>query len=177
MDVSRRKIAGRRSFWLTLLAVALPHTAPAQAPAQGDRVRVVRHDRSAGVPAGRFDRASRDSVWIIGPGSREPFGVALRPGDRLERSVGQRSHVLTGALIGAGVGAGITLWFLNGFCDDPDTLCNGDEELRAAAFFGLPSIALGAGIGALIKSERWAPVVSAASGGGSGLRVGVAIRL
>jgi hypothetical protein len=57
-------------------------------------------------------------------------------------------------LVGAGVGAAITVLFLSGFCGG-DTLCDGDEQVRAAAIFGIPSIAIGAGIGALIRTERW----------------------
>ena len=67
----------------------------------------------------------------------------------------------------------MTALFLSVFCGG-DTVCDGDEQLRAAAIFGLPSLALGAGIGAMIKVERWAPLPSA-SESGARIRIGVQV--
>lgn len=173
MAAAFQKLIRRTCIGVVALGLGSAGLASAQTP--GDRVRVTM--RAGETPlAGSFVRASADSVWIALPGRGDPVPVVLGPGVRYERSLGRRSHALTGALVGAGVGAGLTLWFLNGFCDDPDTLCDGDEQLFAAAVFGLPSLAVGLGVGALIKSERWTPVVRAASGSGAGLRLGVAVR-
>lgn len=144
----------RGVIWLLLCAAQL---GSAQSLEPGDRVRVIRQgvDRTALI--GQFVRSTPDSVWFRPLGQAETVGIELGSGIRLDQSLGRRSRAGTGALIGAGVGAAVTILFLSGFCGG-DTLCDGDEQLRAAAIFGLPGLALGAGIGALIRAERWAPV-------------------
>ncbi len=143
----------------------------AQPLAPGDRIRVV--PASGGAPiAGDFVRHSADSVWLQPSRRGKTISVGLGSGVRLDRSVGSRSHAGLGALVGAGVGAAVTIFFLSRFCGG-DTLCDGDEQVRAAAIFGLPSVALGAGIGALIRTERWTPVPAGSLGFRPGLQFGV----
>jgi len=43
--------------------------------------------------------------------------------------------------------------FLIGFCSDPDTSCQADEVGRAALVFAVPAAAVGALIGALVRTE------------------------
>jgi hypothetical protein len=90
-----------------------------------------------------------------------------------------RSYAPVGGLIGAAVGAGAAVAFLDAFCGG-DNLCNGDEELRAVLIFGVPPAVAGTVVGALIRHERWAVVPSvtpAALGGRSvGLRVRLSVR-
>jgi hypothetical protein len=78
----------------------------------------------------------------------EPLGRGI-PSD----STRSRSHTGTGLLIGAGVGVAATTIFLIGFCDDPDTECGIDEVGRATLFIAVPTAALGALIGSLIRTE------------------------
>jgi hypothetical protein len=67
-------------------------------------------------------------------------------------TVATRSHTETGLLIGGIVGTAATTVFLIGFCSDPDTKCDIDEVGRALLVIALPSAALGALIGSLIRS-------------------------
>ena len=132
---------------------------------RGERIRV-RGDVPVpgGTLIGTFLQSTRDSIWVQRLDHRDTVSVALGSGIRLERSLGHRSRAGTGALIGAGVGAAITVAFLTGFCDGVDTFCGGDEILTAGAIFVLPSVAIGAGIGALIRVEHWAPISRGAFG-------------
>lgn len=162
----------RRSITLAVVFAVLPAFAGAQSPGPGERVRLVRRGENMIVLEGRLARATPDSVWITSAGTADTTRAALGTGLRLDRSLGRRSHALTGALVGAGAGTAAALLFYSGFCSDPDTLCDGDEELRIAAVFIIPSTLVGAGIGALIRTERWQPVVMARPQGGLGLGVG-----
>jgi len=115
------------------------------------RLRVSRPERSPLV--GTAVRWSGDSLWMALPGLALPTAVPLL-GSKFEVSRGMRSRVVLGAAIGTAVGAVVTTVFLTQFCGG-DTLCDGDEQLRTAVIFGLPSVALGAGIGLLIRRESW----------------------
>lgn len=154
--------------------LGIPRPSQAQSLRPGDRVRVVRPADLGGPLTGQLVRSTMDSVWLRRAGEADAIGVGLGSGVRLDRSLGRRSRAGTGALIGAAVGTGVTLLFLSGFCGG-DTLCNGDEQVRAALIFGLPSLAIGAGIGALIKVERWSPVSPGTVGAADRLQVGVRI--
>src|ERR1041384_3052642 len=146
---------------LVLAAMAAPaqaQSSSAQSVQPGDRIRVTRGDR-LGDPLIRRLRA--------------PVSMPLGPGVRLDRSLGRKSHIVTGALVGAGVGAAATAFFLSVFCGG-DTVCDGDEQLRAAAIIGLPCLAVGAGIGAMITVERSAPLPSGVEAAAR-IRVGVQV--
>ena len=128
----------------------------------GDRIRVGGAG-PGGTLIGTFVRSTKDSVWVQRVDRPDTVSVALGSGIRLERSLGRRSRVGTGALIGAAVGAALTVAFLSGFCGG-DTVCDGDEQVRAVLVFGLPPVAIGAGIGALIRVEHWGPLSLGAFG-------------
>jgi hypothetical protein len=157
---------------LTLL-VALSRPGSAQSLRPGDRIRATPGAKFGDLVIGQFVRSTPDSIWLRPQELRQPIALALGHGLRIDRSLGRHSRVGTGALVGAGVGAAVTVLFLSGFCGG-DNLCDGDEQVRAAAIFGLPSIAVGAGIGALIKTERWTPVARVTAAGGFG--IGVMVR-
>jgi len=159
---------------ILVLLLALSAPSPGQSLKPGDRVRVVRLDGLGTGLIGRFVRFAPDSVWVRPFDQSQPVAVALGPRMRLDRSLGRGSRAGTGALIGAGVGAALTALFLSGFCGG-DTRCDGDEQVRAAAIFGLPSVALGAGIGALIRVERWVPVPPEPAGAMARIELGVRI--
>lgn len=160
---------------LLALLVAAPSVIHAQSP--GDRVRVLRPADKRVVLVGSLERESPDSVWLVPDGRAEPVAAPLG-GMRLERSLGRRGHALTGLLIGAGAGAAAGIVFWAGFCGgNSDNFCDGDEELRIAAVFIIPPAVLGAGIGALVKSERWEPVLRARPGPGGGIGLGLSFRL
>ena len=129
----------------------------AQGPRAGDRVRVLQAGSRVNPIVGRLSRSTADSIWLSVAGQNEPVAVPLGPSTKVEVSLGHRSRAGVGALVGAVVGAVVTVGFLTGFCGG-DTLCDGDEQVRAAALLGLPGVAVGAGVGALIRIERWSPV-------------------
>jgi hypothetical protein len=161
---------------LVLAAMAAPaqaQSSSAQSVQPGDRIRVTRGDRLGDPLIGRLVRLARDSVWLLPRGLPVPVSMPLGPGVRLDRSLGRKSHIVTGALVGAGVGAAATAFFLSVFCGG-DTVCDGDEQLRAAAIIGLPCLAVGAGIGAMITVERWAPLPSGVEAAAR-IRVGVQV--
>jgi hypothetical protein len=80
-----------------------------------------------------------------------PASTRNRPS--IPDSLRSRRHTGTGLLIGGLAGAAATTIFLIGFCDDPDTQCGVDEVGRATLFIAVPSAALGALIGYLIRTE------------------------
>lgn len=154
------------------MLLALPVILAAQTLQPGDRIRIMREGRSPLV--GRFGRLTADSVWLTPARQSQAVGFALGPTLRLDRSLGTHGHAGAGALVGAGVGALVAVFFLTAYCGG-DNYCNGDEQVGAAALFGLPSLALGAGIGALIRDERWAPVARGLSGAALGIQLGVRV--
>jgi hypothetical protein len=65
-----------------------------------------------------------------------------------------RSHTGTGLLVGGLIGAAATTLFLIGFCGDPDTSCGADEVGRASLVIAVPTAAVGALIGTLVRTGR-----------------------
>ena len=168
--LARARLVSLLGIIVLILGRAGPISAQPLEP--GDRIRVTPLDGPGHPLVGRFVRSTPDTLWFRPAGHSSALTVELGPRVRLDRGL-RSSRIRTGALIGAGVGAAITVLFLSGFCGG-DTLCDGDEQLRAAAIFGLPSLALGTGIGALIGVERWAPV---SLGGGTAARVQLGIQV
>ena len=90
---------------------------------------------------------------------QEPGGPGrLRTESGVARALAQRgatrNHTETGLLIGGLIGAAATTLFLVAFCSDPDTACGADEVGRAAVVIALPSAAVGALIGSLVRTEE-----------------------
>jgi len=156
-------------------SVLAPPLAPQDASlAPGKRVRISRPGHS--VLVGTLVRGSLDSVWVALPGQTMAAPIPLI-GSTLEVSRGQRSRVVPGALIGLAIGAVVTTSFLAAFCGG-DTVCDGDEQVRAGLILGLPPVALGAGIGILIRRENWARVGPSTAGvaGAGGILLGLTLR-
>lgn len=93
-------------------------------------------------------------------------GVALLSGARLERSAGYRRHTLLGlglgALAGLGSGALLASGCTQGGRGEDDGLCNLHYLISIPA-----GAAVGALVGALIRTERWETV----SASGAALRI------
>jgi len=79
--------------------------------------------------------------------------MELARGSRFEVSRGARRHPLRGFVIGALPGAAFGVWWCSGFTEPGETC-----SAISGALLGLYTGALGAGIGFLIKTERWEPI-------------------
>lgn len=148
----------------------------------GARVRVVAV-RFARLPTIATVAGWRGDSLLLDVSGGPRLPVSLASIASLEVSRGRKSKLVTGAVVGLGVGTAATAAFLGMFCNDPDTLCEADEVWRAFVLIALPTSAAGALIGAAVRVERWEPVPlarlrtgSPAGPPGSRLRVGVTLR-
>jgi hypothetical protein len=141
-----------------LIAPAAPLLAQDPALRPGDRVRVQQPDHRP--ITGTLIAVRSDSILIDragGGGAGEVAVPRLAPGVTLDVSTGKGTHAGLGALIGGGLGTAATLVFLQGFCGG-DTLCDGDEQVKAFAILALPPAVVGGVIGAFVPRERWRSV-------------------
>lgn len=142
-----------RLILVSLVAGTTSVEARQQPLSVGLRVSVSRPGRS--VLVGSVARLSADSFWLRLPDLAEPYPIGYSEPAGIERSLGYRSHAGKGALIGLVSGATAAGAFLTLFCSDSDNACGADEVARAALFIAGPPTLVGAGIGFLIRSERW----------------------
>ena len=128
------RLVAAGSLLLALGSVALPSELGAQA---------------AGAPVPALEAelpAPADGARLAPTGYRSAsFAIPQRSA---------RSRTGTGLLVGALVGVAATTAFLVPFCSDPDTSCGGDEVGRAAVLIAVPSAALGALIGSLVRTDE-----------------------
>ena len=150
---------------LTTSLLATPAALSAQRADElppGTRTRVTAPRSSLDPYVGSLVSFSNESVTLR-VGADEPFlTLPLARVRRIEVSEGEKSKIVTGALVGFSLGATASLLFLAGFCSSSDTVCGGDEWLTAFAVIALPPTLVGAGIGLLIRTERWREVELAA---------------
>lgn len=150
-------------------AVAQPASAPpALELPVGARVRV----RVVAAPGpwmkGFLAGADSGSIAIVPEGAPPLAGSELRlPREtvsRLEIAAGKKRHWLAGLVVGAAAGVAM------GFAQDVDpTRCEFDYDYacsrgEALALVGGTLAAIGAGIGALVKTDVWIPVALDALG-------------
>jgi hypothetical protein len=194
---------GTTPLVLTALAAALAGEALAQPAPEpptlklpvGARVRV----RPVAAPGdwvrGTLVSADSEGIGLLPENAPPIAGSELRlPREtvaRLEVLTGQKKHWLQGLLVG--VAAGVAMGFA--FDVDPER-CKVDDNYfcsrgEAVAAGGLVIGGIGAGVGALVKTDRWFPVTldalsPAAEGGGrvrprvrassDGVALGVSVR-
>jgi hypothetical protein len=149
------------------LAQAPPVPPPLKLPA-GVRVRVWTHSLPNHRIEGTLLSADSTAVALVPKSGQPLLGGEMRlPAPdvtRLDVALEKKGHWWQGALIGAAVGAALA------FTDDVDpVLCEVNENVlcsrgEAVLVYGLTSTAMGAGIGALIKTDRWTPVALDAFG-------------
>jgi len=149
------------------LAQAPPAPPPLKLPS-GIRVRVWTYSMGGQRIEGTLLSADSNAVALIPKGSQPLMAGEMRlPAadvTRLDVALEKKRHWWQGALIGAAVGAALA------FTDDVDpVLCEVNENVlcsrgEAILVYGLTSVGLGAGIGALIKTDRWTPVALDAFG-------------
>lgn len=144
-----------------------PEPPPLRLPA-GVRVRVWTFSLAGQRIEGTLLSADSAAVTLIPKSSQPLLGGEMRlpAGDvtRLDVALERKSHWWQGALVGAAVGAAFA------FTDDVDpVLCKVNENVlcsrgEAILVYGLGTTAVGAGVGALIKTDRWTPVALDAFG-------------
>ncbi len=85
-----------------------------------------------------------------------PLEIYLADVTRLELGVGRERHTLLGLGIGTGVGlvlGGLLAW---AFCEDPDTVCDGFEEVPViVGVVTLPFAAVGGLLGTFTYDDVW----------------------
>jgi hypothetical protein len=148
-------------------AQAPPAPPPLRLPS-GVRVRVWTYSLGGQRVEGTLISADSSAVTLV-PKSDQPLlggEMKLPAADvtRMDVALGKKRHWWQGLLAGAALGLAFA------FTDDVDpVLCEVNENVlcsrgEALAVYGLGGTALGAGIGALIKTDRWAPVALDALG-------------
>jgi hypothetical protein len=163
--------------WAVVAALAaLPAGAAAQDAASGvDLLSVgsrVRFTSSAiqGRMKGLVVALDGGTMTLAGDEGGVPLKVPVASITALEASVGKKRHWLRGMLIGGGIGllVGITGPVDESYCGgESGNFCSREEAVIGGT---LVSAGLGAGIGALFKTDRWAPVTLGATRSGSGGR-------
>ncbi|HSD28855.1 MAG TPA: hypothetical protein VLL75_16255 [Vicinamibacteria bacterium] len=139
-----------------------PPTPPSLRLPAGMRVRVWTYSLPGQKMEGTLLRADSGAVTLV-PKSDQPLvggEMRLPAADvtRLDVALGKTRHWWQGAVIGAALGLAMA------FTDDVDpVLCEANENVlcsrgEALLVYGLTSTAIGAGVGALIKTDRWTPV-------------------
>jgi hypothetical protein len=165
---------------LTGLAAAQepPPGSPASVLTVGSRIRVVSTAVSARLEGAVV--AVDETQLTLAPDGGTPLKLPLQSVTRMEVSLGRKRNPLWGMLIGglafAALGAAAPV-DPNDCGENSDNLCSRGEAIGGLALVGA---GLGAGVGALIKTERWAPIaVGGPRVGRRGTRaigIGVAIR-
>ena len=148
-------------------AQAAPTPPPLELPA-GVRVRVFTHSLAGQRIEGTLRRADSGAVRLVPKSDQaliaEEMTLPSKDVTRMDVALGRKSHWWQGAVIGAAVGLALA------FTDDVDpVLCKVNENVlcsrgEALAVYGLTTTAIGAGVGALIKADRWTPVALDALG-------------
>ena len=154
----------RSSLFFVLVLTPLHHPLAAQGvmPDTVIRLRV----RQTGVKQpviGRLTRLDPDTLYL--QSADGDLAIARSEVARIEVSRGMHSNAARGFTIGLVAGGAVGLATGMAFVADPDGCwCdpNAGTVAGVVAIIALPVAALGAGIGALSRSERWKP----ASAGG-----------
>jgi len=119
----------------------------------GSRIRLLAPTAVTGRIEGMVVQLNGSSLLVAG-NDRTPVSVSRQAITQLEVSTGRHRQTLKGMCIGAGLGA------LFGVANPCIAMVGCDERNRgeAALIYGLSGAAWGAGIGALIKRDRWSAV-------------------
>ena len=117
---------------------------------QGDRVKLFPTQPGAKAITGNVADLAFDTIVVVPEEGGEALTFDSRDLRKLEVSQGKKGNALLGLAVGLGVGVGVGIASCSG-----ENACEGGAPgvvaAVGAAFFG----GLGAGVGALIKTERW----------------------
>jgi hypothetical protein len=146
------------------------------------RVRVTVSGDGSGQVVGRYLRTAGDTIWIDTGLAHGPSPIVVDQIRRFEVSRGQRSNAGRGALIGGAVGLGIGLVSVISAASEDDGWFEPSTGEYAAGVAVLTAMGsgIGAGIGALIRTEKWEAVpvagLTVTRGASPGLRLGLSMR-
>jgi hypothetical protein len=153
-------------------------TLPATPITVGTKVRL----RAPTLFSGRIEGMvieTNESSLLIGVNDRVPLRVSRQAITQLEVSMGRRRRPLKGMIVGAGIGAAV--YAIAGVSYQGDASASASEWAHFLGLGMLGGAAWGAGIGALINSDRWSPVpperlrVSLGATRGRGVRLSVSV--
>jgi hypothetical protein len=119
----------------------------------GSRVRVVAPSAVSGRVTGTVIEMSEESLVILA--DERPLRVPRQAIEQIELSTGKQRRTLKGMLIGAGIGAVVLPPALHDSCLNDCGSKWSAEYILAGVGVGA---AWGAGIGALVKKDRWSSV-------------------
>jgi hypothetical protein len=158
---------------LVLVAAATASAQPAAEPAPlqlptGAKVRLRTRTAPQSWVKGYLASASASSIAFV-PEGAPPLGASemrlpTESVTRLELNTGRKRHWLVGLVAGTAIGIAV------GATTDVDPVaCKYDYNYEcsrgaALATYGLGFAALGVGVGALVKTDRWTPVALDALG-------------
>ena len=143
----------------------------------GSRVRL-RSEVVGGEHRGLIVALDDHAVTLAGDGGGVPLKLPLGSITAAETSIGRKRHTLRGVAIGAAVGLALGATYAVDPQDcgpDSSHFCSRSEALAAGSLGGA---GLGALVGALVKTDRWAPITLKAAGppgGPRGRSMGLAV--
>ena len=150
----------RSAAFATVLLLACCTTA-LHAPAttslsQVARVKLFPTQPGAKAIIGNVTDLASDTVVVVPEGSGESLTFDRSDLRKIEASQGKKGNALLGLAVGVGVGAAVGLGVCSG--DEGYNCKSGSGNYTAAVTAGFAAIlgGIGAGVGAVIKTERWA---------------------
>lgn len=151
----------RARSWSVLVVFLSPLVsvpAAAQRLEPGQRIRVTAPEIPLARETGLL--VSLDAATLAFDGATQRWSVPRHLVTRLEASQGRKGHLLTGLLVGAGVGIVAGFIAIEG---GSSSMCSGSGDYARNCWFvmgGATALGalLGGGTGALIRTERWVVV-------------------
>ncbi len=122
---------------------------------RGDRVRLQAPRISSGQLVGEVTELEGDTLMLSSEGGGSTIAIPTADLERIAVSQGRKSNAILGLLVGAGVGiasaVGLSIWV----CNADDDGCTSGQVVGGGLALTAIGAGLGAGVGALIKTERW----------------------
>lgn len=172
MTVSHCALRGAGTTALLLLGFQPLPAADTTFVQTGDRVRLRAPQVGSSQLVGDVTQLTADTLVLSAEGGRSAIRIPTADLERISVSQGKKSNTVLGMIIGAGVGlasaAGLAIWA----CNADDDGCTSGQVVGGALGLTAVTAGLGAGVGALIKTERWRDATLPPPPPGIGLGVG-----